>query len=127
MVPGPVSPLQAGGAPPLAVAGTAALLALFLSVTAHLAARNVLGDVPIRNAFVVGPVPAGIAVAAGALELPSLPAVAVAVLVDALLIRTLYDLDRRLTALVTLVHVVVSVILGTIVFSLYALALSAPG
>lgn len=120
-------PLQVGSATPLAVAGTAALLALFLSLTAHLAARNVLGDVPIRNAFVVGPLPAAIAVVAAALELPSLPAVVVAVAVDAILVRFVYDVDRRLTAGVTLVHAVISVILGSVFFSLYALVLSAPG
>ena len=116
-----------GAAPPLAVAGTAGLLALFLSVTAHLAARNVLGDVPVRNAFLVGPLPAAIAVVAAALELPSLPAVALALAVDTLLVRTVYGLDRRLTAGVTLVHAVVSVILGSVLFSLYVLVLSAPG
>lgn len=122
-------PLQTGvgTASPLAVAGTAALFALFLTLTAHLAARNVLGDVPIRNAFLVGPLPAGIAVVAAALELPSIPALLVALVVDALLIRYVYDLDRRLTAGVTLIHAVVSIILGAIVFSLYVLVLSAPG
>ncbi|WP_248895593.1 DUF7473 family protein [Haloplanus halobius] len=114
-------------ATPLAVAGTAALLALFLSLSAHLAARNVLGDVPIRNAFLIGPLPAAIAVAAGALDLPSLPAVAVAVVVDALLLRSVYALDRRLTAAVTAIHAVVSVILGSVLFSLYVLVQSAPG
>jgi hypothetical protein len=116
-----------GQAPPLAVAGTVALLALFLSLTAHLAARNVLGDVPIRNAFLVGPLPAAIAVVAAAFELPSVPAVLVALAVDALVIRYVYDLDRRLTAGVTAIHAVVSIILGSILFSLYVLALSAPG
>jgi len=122
-------PLQTavGAASPLAVAGTVALFALFLSFTAHLAARNVLGDVPIRNAFLVGPVPAAIAVVAAALELPSLPAVGVALAVDALLVRYVYALDRRLTVGVTLVHAVVSVILGSVIFSLYVLVLSAPG
>jgi len=122
-------PLQTdvGSATPLAVAGTAALLALFLSLTAHLAARNVLGDVPVRNAFLVGPLPAAIAVVAAALELPSLPAVGVALVVDAVLVRYVYDLDRRLTAGVTLIHAVVSVILGSVLFSLYVLVLSAPG
>jgi len=122
-------PLQTGvgSATSLAVAGTAALLALFLSLTAHLAARNVLGDVPVRNAFLVGPLPAAIAVVAAALELPSLPAVGVALVVDAVLVWYVYDLDRRLTAGVTLVHAVVSVILGSVLFSLYVLVLSAPG
>ena len=125
MVPVPLQTV--GAASPLAVAGTAALFALFLTLTAHLAARNVLGDVPVRNAFLVGPLPAGIAVVAAALELPSIPALMIALLVDAVLIKYVYDLDRRLTAGVTAIHAVVSIILGSIVFSLYALVLSAPG
>jgi hypothetical protein len=120
-------PLQIGSATPLAVAGTAALFALFLSLTAHLAARNVLGDVPVRSAFIIGPLPAAIAVVAGALELPSIPAVIVAIAVDAALVRFAYDVDRRLTVGVTAIHAVISVILGSIIFSLYVLILSAPG
>jgi hypothetical protein len=116
-----------GSAPPVAVAGTVALLALFLSLTAHIAARNVLGDVPVRNAFVVGPLPAAIAVVTAALSLPAALGVVAAVAVDAALVRSVYGLDRRLTAAVTAIHAVVSVILGTILFSLWALLQSAPG
>jgi hypothetical protein len=124
-----MGPLQTGvgSAPPLAVAGTVALFALFLSATAHIAARNVLGDVPVRNAFLVGPVPAAVAVVAAALELPSIPAVLVALVLDAALVRSVYDLDGRLTAGVTTIHAVVSVILGSVLFSLYVLVRSAPG
>jgi len=42
---------------PVSVLGTIVLFALFLSVTAHLAARNVLGDVDPRRALYVGPLP----------------------------------------------------------------------
>jgi len=124
-----MGPLQTGvgSAPPLAVAGTVALFALFLSVTAHVAARNVLGDVPIKNAFLIGPIPAAVAVVAAALELPSIPAVLVALVLDATLVRYVYDLDRRLTAGVTAIHAVVSIILGSVLFSLYVLVRSAPG
>ncbi|WP_251342273.1 DUF7473 family protein [Haloplanus halophilus] len=124
-----MGPLQSGvgSAPAVAVAGTVALFALFLSLTAHIAARNVLGDVPIRNAFLVGPVPAAVAVVATALELPSIPAVVVALVLDAALVGYVYGLDRRLTAAVTGVHAVVSVILGSVLFSLYVLVRSAPG
>ncbi|WP_251331230.1 DUF7473 family protein [Haloplanus pelagicus] len=122
-------PLQTGvgSAPAVAVAGTVAVFALFLSLTAHLAARNVLGDVPVRNAFLVGPVPAAVAVVAAALELPSIPAVLLALALDAALVRYVYDLDRRLTGAVTAIHAVVSVILGSVIFSLYVLVRSAPG
>jgi hypothetical protein len=122
------SPLQSGPpGDPLAIAGTVGLFALFLSITAHIAARNVLGDVAVRKAFVVGPAPATIGVLAAAFGVNSFLALGVAVLVDGLLIGYLYGQDRRLTAYITFIHVVVSIILGTVVFGLYVLALSAPG
>ncbi|MFC6989970.1 hypothetical protein ACFQJD_16990 [Haloplanus sp. GCM10025708] len=118
--------LQTASNTPLAVAGTAALLALFLSITAHLAARNVLGDVPVRKAFVVGPVPAAIAVVSTAFDVHPYLAIAVALTADGALIGYLYGESRRMTAYVTLIHAVVSVLLGSVLVSLYLLALSAP-
>jgi hypothetical protein len=122
-------PLQAGpgSGSALAVAGTFASLALFLSLTAHIAARNVLGDVPLRNALGVGPPPAAIAVSFTALDLPSWLAVACAVALDGLLVDRLYGADRRLSLYVTFVHVVVSILLGALVVSLWLLIQSAPG
>lgn len=118
-------------APPLqtsivTIAGTFAAFAVFLSVTAHIAARNVLGEVPIRNAIGVGPLPAGVAFVFTALEWPSWLAVVLALVLDATAIKLLYRRDVRLTAYITFVHAVVSVILGVIVFGAWALALSAP-
>ena len=126
-----VFPLQATPEGPLAVAGTFASFALFLSITAHIAARNVLGDVPVRNAFVVGPVPAAVSVlvatfAAGNSLLIFL-GVVVAIVLDGVAIRALYEESTRLAAYITFIHFVVSVILGTIVFGLWALSISAPG
>ncbi|MFC6772141.1 hypothetical protein ACFQDD_11550, partial [Halorubrum pallidum] len=57
-------PLQA--VTPISVLGTTLLFAAFLSLTAHLAARNVLGDVDPRRALYVGPLPAVIGVGGGA-------------------------------------------------------------
>ncbi|MFB6305343.1 MAG: hypothetical protein ABEH47_09260, partial [Haloferacaceae archaeon] len=108
-------------------AGTFASLALFLSVTAHIAARNVLGDVPVRNAFVVGPVPAAVAVAFTALDWPSAVAIAVALAADGLLIDRLYRTEPKLSLYVTFIHVVVSIILGVVVVAGYILLQSAPG
>jgi hypothetical protein len=119
------SALVAGGAA-TQVLGTAALFALFLSLTAHVAARNVLGDVPVRAALLVGPVPAVVAVVGTALRVPPAVAVAVAVALDALAVRYAYGLGRRLTAYVTFIHAVVSVILGTVLFSLLYVISSAP-
>jgi hypothetical protein len=119
-------PLQAL-ADPVAVAGTVGLFALFLSVTAHLAARNVLGDVAVRKAFGVGPLPAAIAVVGTAFEVPTAVTVAAALAADFGLIRVFYGRDWRLSAYVTFIHVVVSIILGAVLFSLLFLISSAPG
>ncbi|MGM0591304.1 MAG: DUF7473 family protein [Halobacteriota archaeon] len=120
-------PLQAGSGRALPIAGTFVSLALFLSLTAYIAARNVLGDVSARNALLVGPVPAVIAVIATALDAPAFLAVPLAVVADALVIGYVYRPGRRLTAYITLIHVVVSIILGVVLFALLTLAFSAPG
>ena len=124
-------PLQAVPEGPIAVAGTFASFALFLSITAHIAARNVLGDVPVRNAFVVGPVPAAVSVLVATFgagtPLLILVGVVAAIVLDGVAIRALYDESTRLSAYITFIHVVVSIILGTIVFGLWALSISAPG
>ena len=124
-------PLQAAPEGPLAVAGTFASFALFLSITAHIAARNVLGDVPVRNAFVVGPVPAAVSVLVATFAADNSAVIfaglAAAILLDWAAIRALYDESTRLAAYITFIHFVVSVILGTIVFGIWALAISAPG
>lgn len=120
-----VPPLQA--ATPLSVAGTVGSLALFLSVTGHLAARNVLGDVPIRNAVGIGPLPAAIATLPRVLGVNSYLAILLALLVDFGAIKFLYGRGWKLTGYITLIHVVVSVILGAIIVSLALLLASAPG
>lgn len=121
--------LQADGAAasPLAVAATFVLFALFLSATAHVAARNVLGDVPVRRALAVGPLPAAIGFVFAAFELPSLLGVGLAVAVDGLVVGRVYGRGRRLTAYVTFVHVVVTIILGTVLVALLMLLSTAPG
>jgi len=125
-------PLQsAATGSPLAIAGTFASFAVFLSVTAHIAARNVLGDVPVRNAFVVGPIPAAISVLVATFAADSTPVLfaglVAAIALDGVAIHLLYGESRKLSAYVTLIHFVVSVILGTVIFGILALATSAPG
>jgi hypothetical protein len=87
----------------------------------------VLGDVPVKNAFAVGPVPAAIAVAFTAFDLPSWLAVALAVFADGLLVDYLYRPGRRLALYVTFIHAVVSVLLGAVLVAGYFLLQSAPG
>lgn len=121
------TPLQSGTAgSAVAVAGTFASLALFLSVTAHIAARNVLGDVPVKYAFVVGPVPAAVAVVTAAFDLNSYLGLFVAVVLDGVAMKSLYRQSNRLSAYVTLIHVVVSIILGAVLYGVLALLSSAP-
>jgi hypothetical protein len=121
------APLQTGTPSPLAIAGTVWLFALFLSITAHIAARNVLGDVAVRKAFAVGPVPAAVGVLAATFGVNPFLALGVAVVLDGLLIAALYGAGRRLSAYITFIHVVVSIILGTVLFGLFVLIQSAPG
>jgi hypothetical protein len=112
---------------PIAIAGTFASFAIFLSITAHIAARNVLGDVPVRNAFVVGPVPAVVAILVTTFGVNPFVGLVGALVLDGVAIALLYEQPRRLSAYITLIHFVVSVILGTIIFGVLALLTSAPG
>jgi hypothetical protein len=118
--------LQSGGGP-VAVAGTFLSFALFLSLTAHIAARNVLGDVPARKAFAVGPWPAAVAVVFTALSWPSAVAVALAVALDGLAVDRVYRPGRRLSLYVTFIHAVVSVLLGAVIVAGFLLLGTAPG
>ena len=120
------APAQTVPSSTAAVLVTFALFALFLSVTAHLAARNVLGDVPVRSAFGVGPLPAAIGFVFAALELPPFLGILLAVLADGFAIGYFYGQTRRLTAYITFIHVVVSIILGTVLVALLMLASTAP-
>jgi hypothetical protein len=114
------------GAPITAVAGTFALFALFLSLTAHIAARNVLGEVELRNAFAIGPALATIAIVFTTFGWNSFVALALALGLDFVLVRYLYDQSTRLSAYIVLIHFVVTIILGTILFGLLAILTSAP-
>lgn len=118
-----LGPLQSTTLPVLA---TYVAFAAFLSFTAFLAARNLLGDVSLRRHALVGPPLAAIAFLTATFELPSFLALAAALAVDAAAFRYLHDLDRRLLAGAVLIHFVVSVILGAMLFALVALLGSAP-
>ena len=110
----------------VAALGTVGLLALFLSVTAHLAARNVLGDVAIVKALGVGIGPAVVSLATQLLSLPSGLGVAVAIAVDGTAIKLLYDQSPRTTAYITLIHAVITIILGAVLGGAVALFVTAP-
>lgn len=111
--------------PPLAVAGTFLLALTFYALTAHVAARWVLGSVPFGPAVGVG-----VALAAVAFLLRDVgpaPVIVVSLAVDAAAIRVLYDLEPRETAMVALAHYAVAAILGITLFNLVRLLATAPG
>ncbi|WP_058367624.1 DUF7473 family protein [Haloparvum sedimenti] len=112
---------------PLSVLGTFLGIAAFLTLTAHLAARNVLGDVSPRRALGVGPVPAVVAVASGALSLPAALTLPAAVLLDWFAIRWRYEVEGRTTTLITVIHFTVSVLIGLVLVAAAVLLSSRPG
>jgi hypothetical protein len=113
----------AGGV--LAYLGTFLLAALFYTLTAHIAARYVLGTVPLKRAAIVGLVPAAIAL----LLQQYGPAIVIAVSLaaDFLAIRVVYRLKYRTTTLVAVAHCTVSALLGITIFNLVSLLGTAPG
>jgi len=120
------APLQIAPTTVVAVAGTALLFAGFLTVTVHVAARNVLGDVSVADAMLVGPVPAVMSmVGVGIGAFPLLVALAAAA-ADFAAIERVYDLERRTAVYVTLIHAVVTVILMAVGGGLLALASQGP-
>ncbi len=122
---GAVAQLDPASGPPLAVAGTFLLATAFYALTAHVAARYVLGEVPVPPAVGVGVVLAALSLLLRAYG----PAVVIAtsLAVDVAAIRTLYGLGWRPTAAVALVHYAVSAILGLTLFNLVRLLATAPG
>lgn len=113
-----------------AALGTYLVFAAFLTLTAHIAARNVMGDVRFDRAIYVGPATAAVSFLFLAVLGPRwfLPFVTVpaAVAVDLTMIRRSYAIDRRLGAYVTFIHFVVSVILGAVVGASLVLLTQSP-
>jgi len=110
-----------------AVVGTVGLLAAFLALTAHLAARNVLGDVAPSKALGVGIGPAFVSVGTELLSIPGGLGVLFALTVDGVAIHLLYGQPRRRTLYITAIHLVVTVICGTVLIGGLILVASVPG
>ena len=94
----------------VSLVATFVVATVIYTVTLHLAATFVLGDVSVMRAVLVGPVPAAIVVVVGPTISFTVAAV-LAILADYAAISWSYELDRRLAAAVTLGHVVASVLL----------------
>ena len=112
---------------PVSVLGTTVLLALFLSVTAHIAARNVIGDVDPRRALYVGPLPAVISVVGNAFDAPAALVLLGALLVDGTVFWWSYEEPRRVVAAMTLIHAVVTTLLVGLLLLASVLLASMPG
>jgi hypothetical protein len=107
-----------------AVVGTFLLAVSFYALTAHIAARYVLGDVRFRRALLVGVVPAVVSLLLQRYG----PAVTIlmTLLADFFAIRGAYRLGNRLAGLVALVHYTVTAILGITLVNLIGLLSTAP-
>ncbi len=119
--------LTAQTPPATAVLGTVGLLALFLAATAHLAARNVLGDVAPSKALAVGLGPALVSVGTELLSIPGGLGVLFALVVDGVAIHLLYGQPRRTTAYITAIHVIITILLGSVLVGGLIVLASLPG
>ena len=119
--------LTAQTPPATAVLVTVGLLALFLAATAHLAARNVLGDVAPSKALAVGLGPALVSVGTELLSIPGGLGVLFALVVDGVAIHLLYGQPRRTTAYITAIHVIITILLGSVLVGGLIVLASLPG
>jgi hypothetical protein len=108
---------------PVSVLVTTVLFAVFLSVTAHVAARNVLGDVDARRALYVGPLPAVVSVVGGGFAAVTVTA---ALLLDAAMFRWSYEQEPRIVAVMTVIHAAVTVLVGVVVAGIALLISTRP-
>ncbi|MFC6731379.1 MULTISPECIES: hypothetical protein [unclassified Haladaptatus] len=116
-----VVPAEGG---PLAVAGTFVLGALFYALTAHIAARYVLGDVPPTRALMVGPVPALVTILLQ--QYPVAVMLLMGFIADFLAIRFIYRVRLKTGGLIAVVHYTVTVLLALVLANLVALLGTAP-
>ena len=105
------------------------VVSVFYAVTLPLAATFFLGDVPSQLAAYVSPVPAAVSILLGrwglepvgvvSPELGVVIAVSVTLTADGLAIASVYGLDRRSTAVLTLLHFAFATVLGIALGNLF--------
>lgn len=100
------------------------VIALGFCLTLHIAARYVLGDVPVGNAL-VGAIPAAIVFLLTYAGWP-IPATVVGLGADVIAIQSAYSLSYRIAGLVTLIHFSVSIIIAFALRNLLLLLGTAP-
>jgi len=93
--------------------------------TAHAAATYVLGEVPWQRAALVGLAPAAVTVAL--IRYSPLVIVAVSLAADFAAVHAVYRVKYRTTALVVVMHYVVTLAVVLLVANLFALLGTAPG
>jgi hypothetical protein len=120
----PIAQIDPARGSPLAYLGTFLVGALFYALTAHVAARYVLGDVPYRRALVVGVVPAAVTVLLSAAPIPVI--LVAAFLADLVAFRQVYRVRTTLAALIAVVHYTVTIILILTIRALVELLATAP-
>jgi hypothetical protein len=98
---------------------------LLFGFTAHVAATYILGDVPWKRAFVVGLAPAVVTLAL--VQYNPLVIIAVGLAADFVAVHAVYRVKYRTTALVVVMHYVVSLALVLLAANLLALLGTAPG
>ncbi|WP_327053278.1 DUF7473 family protein [Halomicrococcus gelatinilyticus] len=106
------------------IVGTYLLLAGFLALTGHVAARNVLGGVPFRRALVVGPPVAALPFLLQRYYPPAVVLLALAL--DLTLFHVVYRLKWRTAGFVTFIHVVVTFLASLVLGGILFLASTAP-
>lgn len=110
-----------------AAAGTFVGFVAFLTLSGLLAARSVFGDAPKRPALGVGVAPAVVGFGAATASLNPFLALVSALALDGVVAGFLYDVRAALAAYFVVIHFVVSVILGAILYGVLALGASMPG
>lgn len=108
----------------LTLAVSVLVVGLGFCLTLHIAARYVLGDVPISNAL-AGFVPATVVLSLTLVGQPIAAAV-LAIVAGAIAIQSVYEVSYRRAGLITLVHFTVSFLLGFALQNLLALLGTAP-
>ena len=115
------APVQVSG---VQIVGGLALLAVLSTLLANTAAYYVTGEVELARAAVPGVAMALVGIASSLL--PILVTVLAALVVDFLAVTVAYGLDRRRTAMVTVVHFTLIVVVAYVVNSALAIYQSAP-
>lgn len=118
----PLQSVDPAAGTPLQFLGTFVLAVLFYAITAHVAARFVLGETPLKLALGVGVAPA---LASILLQQYGFLVVApTALLLDFAAFHALYRIRYRTAAIAAIMHFTISVIVGLALSTVLAIVLA---